>query len=432
MKAIVLGFGKSGKAAAELLLMKGYEVSVIDRDAKTFENCSFKTKKLSFFLESDFIELSEKEKSRLFDYSFIEFLIISSGINAEHKVCSIAKENNIPIISEADLAFRYIKNKTLAVTGTNGKTTTTMLVEFVLNQNNIKAVSLGNIGTSLSSYVIDRMKKKEEDLNEVLVVELSSFQIENMNGKYFEAAAVINITPDHLIWHGSLENYIRAKLKVKDCLKSPKNNFFISKQIRDEFFSYLKGDFEVFDEKDPFSDIEDMQGDENLCAAFALLKKFGLDKKIFVDSYRKFKKPVHRIELVAKKDDIIFYNDSKSTNIYSTIYAVKNLKGPIILIAGGEEKKLDFRPWIDVFRGKVKYIYLIGRCAKRIKEELSMFDSEIVFTLDKAVEQAYKMAKKGDKILLSPGCSSYDQFRNFEHRGEEFKCLVRSIVREEK
>lgn len=432
MKAIVLGFGKSGKTAAELLLMKGYDVSVIDRDAKTFENCSFKTKKLSFFLENDFIDLSVKDKTGMFDYTFIEFLVLSSGINGEHKVCAIAKENNIPVISEADLAFRYLKNKAVAVTGTNGKTTTTMLVEFILCQNNIKAVSLGNIGTSLSSYVLDQMKKKAEDQDEILVVELSSFQIENMKGKYFAAAAVINITPDHLIWHGSYENYIRAKLKVKDCLIKSKNNFFISKQIKEEFSSFIKGEFEVFDEKDPFFEVEDMKGDENICAAYALCKKFGIDKKAFVDSYRKFQKPIHRIELVAEVNNVIFYNDSKSTNIYSTIYAIKNLKGPIILIAGGEEKKLDFHPWIEVFKGKVKYIYLIGRCAKRIKEELNMFDSEIVFTLDKAVEQAYKMAKKGDKVLLSPGCSSYDQFRNFEHRGEEFKCLVRSIVRGEK
>jgi UDP-N-acetylmuramoylalanine--D-glutamate ligase len=270
------------------------------------------------------------------------------------------------------------------------------------------------------------MKTKEIDSDEILVVELSSFQIENLNGKYFQAAVVINITPDHLIWHGSYENYIKAKLMVKDAVKS-KNNFFISKQIKEEFLSFLEGDFIVFDEKDPFSDIEGMEGDENIAAAYALCKKFNIDKKAFIESFRKFKKPAHRIELVAQLKDISFYNDSKSTNIYSTIYAVKNLKGPIILIAGGEEKKLDFRPWIDEFKSKVKYIYLIGRCAKRIKEELSMFDSEIVYTMDKAVEQAYKMAKKGDKILLSPGCSSYDQFRNFEHRGEEFRCLVRSI-----
>lgn len=445
MKALVIGFGKSGRAAAELLLCKGYEVVVVEKDIGAFLNYDFdesrfKRERLLFCLEDSTKILEDKKRLDIksFDPELkeIDFLVLSSGISQSHNICLLAKENNIPIISEADLAFEYLKNRAVAITGTNGKTTTTKLVEFILNDNGMKAFALGNVGRSLCSYVLDLEREKQlnpkndSDLDkpsdDILVVELSSFQLDNLRKKVFDIGVILNIKEDHINWHLSFENYIKAKMNLSNCLKVG-SRIYISKQIKEELALFLPQKYSVFDEKDPFKRYKDIEKNENISAAFMICKKFGIDKKRFMASVKKFVRPKHRIEFVDEINGISFFNDSKSTNISSTIYAVNNLPGPIILIAGGEEKNLDFTPWKNEVVNKVKYIYLIGRCATRIKEVLNSENMEIVYTLDNALKKAYNSAEKGDKILLSPGCSSYDQFKNYEHRGETFVNLVKNM-----
>ncbi len=408
MKAIVIGYSVSGKSAAKLLLKKGYAVIVLDRDTAKFSE----EKNIAFFSDE-----------KIPDFQDVEMVVLSSGIKPNHPVCLAAKKNKVKIISEAELAFKYLKNKAIGITGSNGKTTIVSLLEKVLNENNMKAKALGNIGKSLTSYV------EEENEDEILVVELSSFQLKAFKKKVFDAAVITNITPDHLDWHVTFDDYMKAKINMQNCLKKDKK-LFVSKELAEEFGKYLKVKYFIFDD----CELEEVPHEDrqNAKAALCVLKEFGIDKAAFLKSYNSFQKPHHRIELVATINGVSFYNDSKATNPFSVIHAVNNLSGPIILIAGGFDKGLSYKPWCNAFGKKVKSIFLIGDCAKRMKEELKDFKAEIVDNLEIATREAFKSAKKDDKILLSPGCSSFDQFKNYEHRGEEFKRIVSFIEKGEK
>ena len=219
MKAIVLGYGKSGKSASDLLLKKGYEVIAVDKK-KVFDDTSDRF--LSVFQEDEIKDISRD----------VDFIVLSSGIKCSHRICKLAKKKKIPIISEIDLAFRYIKNRCVGITGTNGKTFVVSLIEFVLNKNNIKAKAVGNIGKSLSSYALEFF-----DENDILIMELSSFQLDFLKSKILDIALIINICEDHIDWHGSMENYIKAKFNISKCLKNKKNKncfFYISKEIKEK------------------------------------------------------------------------------------------------------------------------------------------------------------------------------------------------------
>lgn len=414
MKAIVLGYGVSGKGAVQLLLSKGYEVICVDKDKSKFDDTN-----ITFLEENDQIEFKD-----------VEFLVISSGIQDDHPLCQKAKQSGVQIITEANLAFSYLKNRSVGITGSNGKTTVTKLIEFVLNENKIKARAVGNVGFSLCSYLLEAKD------DEILIIEFSSFQLNTLvvnrsqeiyQTKLLDYALLLNITPDHINYHGSFANYANAKLKIQEALKED-GKFFISDEIKRDYEQLLTRKYVLFEKEK----IEDVEGKQNLLAAYAICKEFGIDKKTFLKTYERFQKPHHRIEFVTKIKNVSFYDDSKATNIYSTIYAVKNLKDPIILIAGGDDKGLSFKVWNDELKDKVKTIFLIGKCANKIKEELNGFDMRIVYTLQRAVYDAFEIARgKKINILLSPGCSSLDQFKNYEHRGEEFKKFVKEIEKGE-
>jgi UDP-N-acetylmuramoylalanine--D-glutamate ligase len=407
-KVIILGFGVSGRAASLFLLKRGYEVFVVDRNVKKINKEEFLKKNIHFF--------DEDEK---FDFSKFSFLVLSSGIKNSHPIVEEAKKKGLLVLGEMDIGFLSLKGvkKCIGITGTNGKTTVVSLIEFVLNENGIKAVSVGNIGKSLCEYVL------EEKEGEVLIVEVSSFQLSALNLKVFDMAVILNITLDHLDWHLSFEDYVKSKLNIQNCLKGKK--LFVSKAVFKSFNKYLKKDFlKIFDWENFL--------EQNLLAAFFVVKEFSITFSNFMKCVKKFKKLKYRMEFLTEIREISFYNDSKSTNAYSTIYAVKILKDNVILIAGGADKGLFFEEWKKVFKGKVKSIFLIGSCAKRMEKSLFGFDVEVVNTLQKAVEGAYKKAGKGDKILLSPGCSSFDQFDDYKHRGNEFKKYVSLIEKREK
>jgi len=403
MKSLILGFGKSGRSAALFLLTKGYSVTVIDK--KEIDKKDFFLKKAVFL----------KENAKI-DFSQFKFLIISSGISKKHPIVIKAKKAKIIVLDEVELAFLYIKkNICIGITGSNGKTTVTSLIEFVLNQNNVKAIALGNIGRSVTSYLL---KKNER---EVLIIELSSFQLSKIKKKILDIAVILNVSEDHIDWHGSLREYVKAKFNIQRCLKKNKK-LFISSDVRRRYFKYLKNDFEIFDDK---------ESNQNLAAAYYVCKEFGIKKEDFLKSFNEFKADENRIEFVSIIKGIYFYNDSKSTNAESTIYAVGKLKRNIILIAGGIDKNISYKKWRKIFKYKVKYIFLIGKCAKKMEEELKNFKPEVVIFLKEAVNKAFEIAQKGDKILLSPGCASFDQFDDYIHRGKEFKRLVNILEKRE-
>lgn len=394
MNVLVLGYGISGKSAEALLQAEGHSVTAVDRKNGT-----------------DRADLS------LEGFSLV---ILSPGVPPTHPIVVRAKEQKIEVIGEIELGARRLKNRCFGITGANGKTTTVLLTTHILNKAGKKARALGNVGDPFSKYAIDA------DKNEILIVELSSFQLETLEAKFLEAAIVLNITPNHLDRYLGMNEYAEAKARIGKCLKDP-NNLFISKQVETEFGHLFKGarNFEVECKiEESYIDLE-MPSKQSIQAAFLLCKRCGVTDSDFLEGLKSYKSAPHRIEWVAKIDGVPYYNDSKSSNVHSVMHAVEKLKGPIVLIAGGLHKGSSYKPWVDCFRGKVKKMIAYGQAAELMELELkNYFPVQKVGPLSDAVQIARTMAENGDTVLLSPGCSSYDQFENYERRGDAFKRQV--------
>lgn len=422
--ALVLGLGVSGRAAVELLLARGYEVRGVDKnwdklkDKEEIKRLS--EKGLSIYSESDPSALNQ-----------VTLFVPSPGVSQMHPLYQTAIHKGIPILGEIELALREAKQPCLAITGTNGKTTVTLLVTHILNQSGRKARSLGNIGEPLAPYFL------HPDPQEILVIELSSFQLETLSVPVFDAAVLLNITPDHLDRYSSMLEYAKAKWRLQACLK-PNSPFYVQDLAAKEYASLCStGPFELFNKSvAPFLPLSYRDGGEhdreNAMAAWALVQQMGVTETEFARALESFKKPAHRIEFVQEESGVFYFDDSKGTNIDATICAVKTMKGPVILIAGGVDKGASYAPWLPPFTGKVKQVVAIGQAAEKIQRELKgAFDVKIVATLDDAVQFAKQVAVRGDSVLLSPGCSSFDMFRDYAHRGEEFKRCVRGVQNNE-
>ncbi len=376
MNVLVLGLGISGKSAVPFLEAKGAKVFVYD----------------------------DKEPSGPIDFSILDLVIVSPGIAYTHPYYQKAVEQGIEVIGEAELAFRYINQPCLAITGTNGKTTVTALIEHVLNCCGIKAKALGNIGIPLTSYV--------PHPEEILVVELSSYQLETMTTKVFDAGVILNITPDHLDRYQSMEEYAAAKCRLENCIK-PGGTLYIYEEVEKEYKHLLKN-YKTYGGHN-FEE-------ENIMAARLLCN---VKEEDFLKALATFKKPSHRVEFVKEIQGIRFYDDSKGTNIDAVIKAVNMMKGEVVLIAGGVDKGSSYVPWKKHFFGKVKKIIVIGQAADKIYQELiDDFDVERESSLQNAVERAKAVAARGDSVLLSPGCASFDMFKDYAHRGDQFKKYV--------
>ncbi len=386
-RALVIGFGVSGKSAAKLLDHHHYQVDIYD----------------------DYQEMTDLIYSRYHQgqpLGIYDVIVVSPGIAQNHPVYHQARLSHPHVISEIELALGYIKQTIIGVTGTNGKTTVTSLITHVLNQCHHKALALGNIGSPLSTYAL------APDEKEILVIELSSFQLEQIRSKKFKYGVILNITPDHLDRYESFNDYARAKLHLASLIQSD-GKCFASQQIFDNF-------------SDQTSLI--LCGDNNQHAAYAILKEFGISKSDFEKSLLSFSLPAHRLEFVAEINKVRYYNDSKATNCEAVIYAVNSLQSNLILIVGGSDKGLSFTKWKYQFPVKVKSIIAIGQTAIRIQNEVgSIYPVLVCDTLQDAVNLAAERAEQGSSVLLSPGCASFDMFSNFEERGEKFKELVHKL-----
>jgi UDP-N-acetylmuramoylalanine--D-glutamate ligase len=398
MKALIIGMGKSGRGAARFLLHLGYEVVGVDQ--KPFE------------MEG----VRHLEKEEIFD-----LVILSPGVPPE-------QAKGYDAIGEAELAFRHMKNRCIGITGTNGKTTLTLLITHVLNQGGIKARALGNVGSSLCEYLLS------PDLDEVVVAELSSFQLETMTTPVFDYGVILNITPDHLDRYPSFEAYAKTKCRLEELVKE---KLLISEEVARAFKSFFsEGKVELIPadsclqltKKERYWQI--IGYDKALCA-FAICKKFGITWDVFEKACQTFQKPEHRIEFVDEIGNVSFYNDSKGTNVEAVLYAISQLEGSIWLIAGGKSKGGSFMKWKTAFPGKVKEVFAIGETARQIEQELQESVTVSCFeNLKEAVQNAYQKALKGDVVLLSPGCASFDQFSNYEERGRKFKECVLGLAHE--
>lgn len=440
-RAVVLGLGKSGKSAARHLLHLGWQVTAIDHmlDRETGLDLSDVPKGCHLLGQQEMraIEQILTKCSRL---------IISPGIDLAHPVVGLARALKIPVQAELELGAEAIckagtARALIAVTGSNGKTTTVKLLEHILLNLGQQALSAGNIGTPLTSCV-------RGDASRVIIVEVSSFQLETMRLPLFDLAVLLNITPNHLDRHGSLSQYGQLKCKVQRLLRD-ESQLLVSQSVDEHFCTYLTpcyrtfgarcsdaiayGENEVmikniaYPARDLFKGLFD-HDIANFCAALGIASQLDLDPAAIISAARAFHKPPHRLEWVCSHRGIDYFDDSKATSPDAVIKAVTSLKRPIILIAGGVSKKVSFAPWILALSQKVRAILVMGEVADQMLFELKAhFSIHKCFDLRDAVNRATAMARDQEAILLSPGCSSFDMFKNYQDRGRQFAALAKQF-----
>jgi UDP-N-acetylmuramoylalanine--D-glutamate ligase len=388
-KALVLGLARSGRAARTALEARGTEVVAADRT------------------------LGNDEDLALLDG--VDVLVKSPGVPGEAPLVRAARERGVPVWSEVELAARLLPNRLVGVTGTNGKTTTTELLGAMLG-----ARTAGNVGTALSELV-DAVPP-----GDWVVCELSSFQLEDVHAFAPEIAVLLNLEPDHLDRHGSFEAYRAAKLRIFERARTavvPRGFGPIPGTARRLEFA---GDDEL--PAEPL--IPGAHNRENAAAATAAARAAGVDDAAIAEALRTFPGVAHRLELVGERGGVRYVNDSKATNTAAARRALAAYDAPLHLILGGSLKGEDFGPFArEVGRADVAAAYLVGEAAEGLAEALAAEGVSVVRagTVERAVGDAARAARPGEVVLLSPACASYDQFRDYEHRGEEFRRLVENL-----
>jgi UDP-N-acetylmuramoylalanine--D-glutamate ligase len=391
-KALVLGLARSGRAAQAALEAGGVEVVAADRT------------------------LANDTDLQLLDG--VDVLVKSPGVPGEAALVEAARERGIPVWSEIELAARLLPNPLVGVTGTNGKTTTTELLGAMLG-----ARTAGNVGTALSELVGGL---PDDDW---VVCELSSFQLEDVDALRPRIAVLLNLEPDHLDRHGSFEAYRDAKLRVFE------NQTAEDVAIVPRGFGPIPGaarrvEFSAGDELPAEPLIPGAHNRENAAAATAAARAAGVPDERIAEALRTFPGVSHRLELVGKVNGVLYVNDSKATNTAAARRALTAFEAPLHLILGGREKGERFDEFAqEIAAANVTTVYLIGEAAGRLGEDLdyAAVPNLLAVTLDRAVAEAASAAQPGEVVLLSPACASYDQFRDFEHRGEEFRRLVENL-----
>lgn len=426
-KYLIIGMGKSGQAAFRFLKSKGYHPVGVDSNLDLLHKLQEEG-----FIVSNHPHIDE------FDH-----IVLSPGIPPHNEWYVQAKKLGKDIIGEAELGLRELKQVIVGITGTNGKTTVTLLIEHILKASGKKAISLGNIGLPFTDYCLN------PDPEEIVVAELSSYQLETLTSPVLDIGVVLNITPDHLDRYASMQEYARAKSLIQNCLK-PQSKLYINAEVLKEFghlfkkayrtFGSFSGSF-LWTDKRVVKQLEKvefvlpeiyshmgMHDSENILAAWAVCSELGVDKDLFLKAIATFKKPSHRIEFVTEIDGVFYFDDSKGTNIDATIKAVDAMRGSVILIAGGVDKGASYRIWVKQLSSKVRMIFALGQAAEKIKQDLLPdIAVHVVSSLEEAVKKAKQCARGGESVLLSPGCSSFDMFKDYVHRGQEFKKCVQSL-----
>ena len=445
-KVLVLGAGISGINAGKLLTEVGRPVILYDGNKE--KNEAELREQLGNPSDLTIVlgELTDEVLAQA------GLCVISPGIPTDADFVMQVRTAGIPVWSEIELAYHYAKGRLIAITGTNGKTTTTALTGKICADYAESVFVVGNIG---NAYTKEALKTKEESIT---VAEVSSFQLENIVNFHPQVSAVLNITPDHLNRHKTMECYTNVKLSVAknqspedvvilnyedDRLRAaapemmPRVLFFSSARELPEG-AYLKGE-EIFIALDGtvtrVCSIQDLNllgrhNYENVMAAVLMAVSIGIPMDSIRHSLSEFRAVEHRIEFVEEKNGVAYYNDSKGTNVDAAIQAIRAMIRPTVLLGGGYDKGAEFDEWIQAFDGKVKQLILMGATARQIADTAAKYGVEnIVFvdSMEEAVQTAAKIAEPGDAVLLSPACASWGMFPNYEVRGRVFKELVHAL-----
>lgn len=441
-RVLVLGLGITGQSTVKALYK--LDAQIIVSDSKREDELE------EFFKKIDGINVEKYINTNNVPLEDIDLIVKSPGIPPTNPIIFEAKKRNIEVITDIELAYRISPtDNIIAITGTNGKTTTTALVGEIFKKAKYNTYVTGNIGVGILENMISA---KEDD---VFVVETSSFQLEDTVHFKPKVSLITNISPDHLDWHTTFENYVEAKKKV---FKNQSKNDYtvlnfedgVLRQFEDEvkskiiWFSadnildkgvFVEGDYivikdEEFKEKVLLYKELKILGKHNLenaLASAAIAYAMGIDLNYIREGLRDFSGVEHRIEYVREVGGISFYNDSKGTNPDSTIKAIEALNGPIILIAGGYDKGSQFDELINSFNGKVKELILMGETKEKIKKtalEHNFKNIHLVESMKEAVNLAFRLGKEKDNVLLSPACASWDMYKSYEERGKDYKKAV--------
>ena len=445
-KIVVIGSGVSGVGAVKLLEAAGAVPTLYDSNEKLTEAEVRKRlpegSKCKVVL-GEFPENLKKET---------ELVVLSPGVPVDLPLVEELRTNGAAIWGEVELAYHFGKGKIAAITGTNGKTTTTTLVGEIFKSYYPEVFVVGNIGTA---YTQEALKMTD---NSVIAAEISSFQLETIENFHPKVSAILNITPDHLNRHHTMQCYIETKEKIAEnqtrddtCVLNYDDEetrrfggsckasvlYFSREHILDQGV-YMDGTAIVYADESVRTKICDVSelkllgthNYENVMAAVAIAAAMGVPFPYIRETVIHFTAVEHRIEFVAEKKGVAYYNDSKGTNTDASIKAVQAMNRPTIVIGGGYDKHVTFDDWIECFGDKVKWLVLLGQTANQIAETAKKHGfTHIVFTesLEEAVKVCAGKAESGDAVLLSPACASWGMFDNYEQRGRMFKDYVRAL-----
>ncbi len=437
MKIVVLGGGESGVGAAILAKKKGMGVFLSD-----FGKITDKYKDLLNKYQIEWEEGTHTYEKVL----AADIVVKSPGIPDKVEVVKMLIEKKIPVISEIEFAYKFAKNHSIGITGSNGKTTTTMLTYHLLKSEGLDVGLAGNIGDSYALQVADFPEK-------TYVLELSSFQLDGIKDYKPHIAVITNISPDHLDRYDyNYENYINSKFRIT---KNQTETDYLIYDLDDESISNWLKNNEIKARKVPFSLIQKVEEGayledntivaminnekltipveelalegkhnvKNTMAATLVSQMMRVRNKTIRESLSNFQGVEHRLEKVAKKNKVQYINDSKATNVNATYFALESMTTPVVWIVGGVDKGNDYDELIPFVHEKVKAIICLGLDNQKIKEAFSGITDVILETasMSDAVKMSSRIAEEGDTVLLSPACASFDLFKNYEHRGELFK-----------
>lgn len=454
-KVLVVGFARTGQSVARYLASRGAKVTVTDTRSK-----------------SDFSEVMKEFEAHKFTYEFgkpnsktfasSEMIVLSPGVPRSLPEIQEALQAGVEVISDLDIAASEMKAPIVAITGTNGKTTTTTMIAEMLKSSGKNVFIGGNIGTPVLDAVNQGLKP------DVVVLEVSSFQCESISYLKPQVVVLTHLEPDHLDRYHSVEDYYAAKKRLiskldntctlvlnhenapslkwadstaaqvlyftkKDPMKEPatQGGSFAEKfqgtyLKRPKLVSKIGNSEIIFDLM-----MTKLPGDhnrENFMAAICAARVMGATKEGIQKVINEFRGVSHRLEFIRRKDGVSFYNDSKGTNVGSVLRSIASFQAPIILIAGGRDKDQDFAPLVEPVKKRVKNLILVGESKEKLNRALGDFsETFLVGTFEEAVLLAYQKSRNGDVILFSPACASYDMFRNYEERGDFFRKLVAQL-----
>ncbi len=450
-KILIVGFAKTGVVLARFLVKHGAEVTVSDHKSKA---------ELANFLEQmDDVQVNYdlgNHTPKVFLQQ--DLIILSPGISPHLKIFEYAKNNGVQVTGEFEFASRFIKEPVIAVTGTNGKTTTVSLITEMLKRSGVNVWVGGNYGEPLVSYLTSDAKAQ------VIVVEVSSFMLEHVVEFAPKNIVFMNLAENHLDRHKSMEDYINAKRKIflntnqdttsilnaddnavvelardpavqrgiiyyfsrKQSLEPQIMNIGGGVQIRDEIKIRTGPDIEVFSVEN--MKMRGFHNVENTMAAILAAREHGATHEAIQDVIDTYTGIEHRLEYVRKVGGVEFYNDSKATNVHAVLRALKAFDENVILIMGGKDTGLNYAPLREEVRRKVKTLILVGEAKERINRDIGDHsETFLIGTFDEAVHMAYSKSRIGDKVLLSPGASSFDFFDDYRDRGNYFKQIVHAL-----